>query len=361
MTTSRHYTLITPRADRTGPTNVAVDIGRAALAAGWETSLLYLSGEPSRADTNGFSAVRRFRLRDLWQLKGVVHTHCLRPDLVGWFLTWNRRCEVVTTLHNYFKIDLAFDHRRSAVQIAWWLWSRAISRFAHRVCISATMQRYYRRELPALGFDLAYNFRGPSKRATRDDAPAFPAWLEMQRAKGHLVLAYVGSLSPRKNLSRMLDALGSMPEMALVLCGEGPQGFALRARAAQDDLAGRVLFVGQIGAPADVLGASDLLVLPSLAEGLPLVILEAAQAGRPTLMSNIAVHRELAHLGFGQTFDRHRFTDFRTKAHALAGAPGGSPDPRLVELWQKRFSVETGFRQYADLVSASADEADRGT
>lgn len=353
MTISRRYTLITPRADRTGPTNVAVDIGRAAAAAGWDTRLLYLSGEPSREDLGSFAEVRRWRLRDIWELDGVIHTHCLRPDLVGWLFTWNPRCTVMTTLHNYFSIDLGFDHDRCAVRLAWFLWSRALRRFAHRVCISVTMCRYYHRQLPSLRFDLAYNFRARFAAPSVELSLHLRAWFESQRARRQLVLVYVGSLSPRKNVASLLDALAEIPEISLVLCGAGPEAAQLRASAMRSNLFERVLFAGQVADPDEIIRHSDLLVLPSLAEGLPLAVLEAARAGRPSLMSNIAVHRELAGLGFGATFDRHRFTDFRATAHALAGEPSCPPDPRLFKLWEEHYSAAPGFEQYAKLVGAS--------
>lgn len=357
MTTSRRYTLITPRADRTGPSNVAVDIGRAAAAAGWQVCLLYLSGSPSRDDLGSFAEVRRWRLRDLWSLDGVVHTHCLRPDLVGWLFSWNRRCSVMTTLHNHFLFDLGFDHSRWKVRLAWSLWSLALRRFDHRVCISATMRRYYRRLLPNLQFDLAYNFRAALPARATEPAPQIAKWLQAQRAARRIVLAYVGSLSERKNVAALLDAIASMPEIALVLCGKGPQAGLLQARATQPDLSERVLFTGQVADPQAVIIRSDLLVLPSRAEGLPLVVLEAAHAGRPALMSNIAVHRELAAFGLGATFDRHRFGDFRTKAHALSGEPAQPPNPALVSLWQQRFSSGPGFQQYARLIGAPGRDA----
>lgn len=356
MTTSRRYTLITPRVDHTGPCNVAVDIGRAAAAAGWQVRLLYLSGTPARDDLSSFAEIRPWHPRDLWNLDGVVHTHCLRPDLVGWLHSWNRQCTVMTTLHNYFLFDLGFDHRQWKVRFAWALWSRALRRFDYRVCISAAMRRYYRRLLPNLNFDLAYNFRTPPPTLAPALESRITDWLQTQRAADRIVLAYVGSLSERKNVLALLHAIASMPEIALVLCGRGPQAELLRAQADQGDLAPRILFTGHVADPSEIVAIADLLVLPSHAEGLPLVVLEAARAGRPALMSNIGVHRELAALGLGITFDRHRFSDFRAKAHALAGGRALPPNRDLIALWQQRFSMGPGFKQYAQLVGTPSAE-----
>ena len=86
---------------------------------------------------------------------------------------------------------------------------------------------------------------------------------------------------------------------------------------------------GQLQQPAQAMSTADVLVLPSFAEGLPLVALEAARLGIPCLLSNIAVHREMAALGLGLIFQRHGFRDFRAKAHEIA-------DLATAELWRSR-------------------------
>ena len=146
MTTSRRYTLITPRIDRSGHCNVAVDIPRATAASG-QVSLLCLPGIPARHDLSSFADVRRWGHRDLWSRDGVVHTHCLSPDLIGWLHGWNPQCTVLTTLRNLFLFNLGFDHCRWKVRFAWVFWSRALSRFDHRVCISAAMPHTYSKPL----------------------------------------------------------------------------------------------------------------------------------------------------------------------------------------------------------------------
>lgn len=350
MTTSRRYTLITPRLDRTGPCNVAVDIGHAAAAAGWQVTLLHLGGEDERGDLHGFSEVRRFHWRDLFALSGVVHTHCLRPDLLGWLLAWNRNCTVLTTLHNYFLIDLGFDHAAWKVRIAWAFWRRAIAGMHHRVCISGAMLRYYRRLLPGVSFDLAYNFRSAAPATTSDLPSRIGEWLDEQRTARRTSMAYVGSLSRRKNLRPLLRAMANAPELALVLCGQGPELSTLQQTIAEHGLGNRVLLAGQVRHPEAVLSRCDMLVLPSLAEGLPLAVIEAMRAGCPSLLSNIAVHRELATLGAGLTFDHRGFVNFRERARALAQQSTPAARQTLISLWEEHFSAQAGFAQYERLV-----------
>lgn len=345
MVVPRHYTLIVPRADRTGPTNVAVDLGNAAAKAGWKVDLLFLSGQVLRDDLEAFADVRQLKLADLTALGGVVHTHGLRPDLVGWLLSWNRKCTVVTTLHGHFPQHLTYDHAHWQVAIVWAIWRWSLRRFAARVCISHAMRRHYQRQLPGLTFDVAYNSRSQPAEVAPLPEP-LQHWLQGQRAAQRLVLAYVGALSARKNVGFLLQAVADTSHLCLVLCGRGPLEGQIAAMSKQPELNDRVLMLGQVSNASAVIAQSDMLVLASYAEGFPLVVLEAASVDRRSLLSNIAVHRELAVLGLGATFARGSTRDFARAATQLATRPH---DGTTSALWKDRFSPQAGFSRYEEI------------
>ena len=354
--TSKSYTALIPALDRTGPVNVAVDLARAASQRGWKVKVLHLSTVRNPRDDLDFaSEVRPWRWSDLWQLHGVVHTHCLRPDLVGGLLSWNRRCKLITTLHNFFLIDVGFDHPRAYAFAAWLLWTRAIARYAHVVCISEAMRRYYRRLLPGVRFEVVRNFRQAA--APGDSlAPAVSQWLNEQRRANRTVLAYAGSLSPRKNVVSLLDRIASRDDCALLVCGAGTAATELESRALQLSIHDRLLLCGHVAVPSHHIARADVLVLPSLAEGFPLVVLEAASVGVPSLLSNIAVHREIAALGFGVTFDHLRGIDFSGKLDVLL-SESKAPDAELQQLWLQQFSPDAGFARYHSLFESSLPAA----
>jgi L-malate glycosyltransferase len=346
-----HYTIIVPAIDRTGPVNVAFDLGRAAARRGHKVRVLWLSQGGGRADNDFASEVRRFAWSDLWRLRGWVHTHCLRPDLLGWLISWNSKVRLVTTVHNFFLFDVGFDHSYPYVLVAWWLWRRALRRFSHVVCISEAMRRYYRRTIPGLHLDLVRNFRAAPPRGQAPDG-AVTDWVAAQRAAGRGVACYVGSLSPRKNLETLLQALPAYSGVAILLCGAGPDRALLEQLRTDLGLQDRVRFAGQLAAPTQALAICDVLVLPSLAEGFPLVVLEAASVGVPSLLSNIAVHRELSQLGFGITFDHRMFRDFYERFNQLRANRSARHDA-LERLWESGYTPEAGFRQYARLFYGS--------
>jgi glycosyltransferase involved in cell wall biosynthesis len=127
--------------------------------------------------------------------------------------------------------------------------------------------------------------------ATRSEAAALRARLGLPA--GTLAI-YTGRLLKGKGLEGLLDALEAVPagdaglSLALVGAGAGQSlsvEEALRRRASEKGLAGRVTFAGRVEAVEDWLRAADLFVFPSLFEGLGISLVEAAACGLPAIGS----------------------------------------------------------------------------
>ena len=106
---------------------------------------------------------------------------------------------------------------------------------------------------------------------------------------GHHCL-YVGRLIPRKGLDYLLYALKKVSDVQCAIVGDGPQREHLLSLTRTLELQDRVVFTGYV--PKEDLkhfyAAADFFVLPSLAEGLPLVVLEALATGTPIIASKVA-------------------------------------------------------------------------
>lgn len=107
------------------------------------------------------------------------------------------------------------------------------------------------------------------------------------------LILFVGSLIPRKAANVLLDALpgvlGKHPSYRLVLLGDGPDEQSLRIQATGLGLDDKVTFLG-FRPQAEVralMRRARVFVLPSLEEGLGVVLLEALACGTPIVASGV--------------------------------------------------------------------------
>lgn len=118
-------------------------------------------------------------------------------------------------------------------------------------------------------------------------------------------LLWVGRMTQEKGVSHLIRAMkkiaSAYPDATLRLVGDGPLRSDLEALTNELDLRERVEFVGEkvhSGLP-EMYAWCDLVVMPSLSEGLPTVLLEAMATGRPVVASRVGGIPEL--LKHGET------------------------------------------------------------
>jgi glycosyltransferase involved in cell wall biosynthesis len=98
-----------------------------------------------------------------------------------------------------------------------------------------------------------------------------------------LVVGGVGRLEPGKRFDRLIRAVREVPDVTLLLAGDGSARTALELLAAEQGVAGRVVFTGAVGHVRDLLCAMDLFVSPSDQETFGLAVLEALACGLPAI------------------------------------------------------------------------------
>jgi glycosyltransferase involved in cell wall biosynthesis len=113
---------------------------------------------------------------------------------------------------------------------------------------------------------------------------------EMSIPSDAVVIGHVGSFSTQKNhrfVIRVFAELVRMhPEAVLILVGTGPLEAEIRLLVQEMGLLERVRFLGvRSDIPQLMMGAFDWFLLPSLYEGIPLVLMEAQAAGLSILVS----------------------------------------------------------------------------
>jgi glycosyltransferase involved in cell wall biosynthesis len=97
----------------------------------------------------------------------------------------------------------------------------------------------------------------------------------------------VGRLVEQKGFDLLIDAVArlasDLPEVKLVIFGEGPDRDALEARATTLGIADRVSLPGNTSRPGTWISAGDVFVLSSRYEGFPNVLIEALAGGLPAV------------------------------------------------------------------------------
>lgn len=105
-----------------------------------------------------------------------------------------------------------------------------------------------------------------------------------------LVVGHIGRFMPQKNHSFLLDifaeVLKQRSNSILLLVGEGDLETETKKKACDLGISKNVIFAGVRSDVPELLQAMDVFMLPSLYEGLPLVMVEAQAAGLPCLISD---------------------------------------------------------------------------
>ncbi len=170
-------------------------------------------------------------------------------------------------------------------------------------------------------------------------------------------LVYVGELREAKGLPILLHALARLRakghDLRLLMVGSGPDEELLRASADRLGLTRAVAFE-PAQAIRSVLARGRILVVPSFAESLPYVVLEAAAASQPMVATNVGGIPEIFGSSSGDLVPPR---DAGALADAIARTLGETEEARearfqaLSASVHQRFSME---RMGADVLSGYA-------
>jgi glycosyltransferase involved in cell wall biosynthesis len=91
----------------------------------------------------------------------------------------------------------------------------------------------------------------------------------------------------QKGLDVLVEAMRSLPGCTLTFVGEGPERARLEELVRSSSLVDRVEFAGWVDPPWTATWSFDVVAMPSVNEGFPLVIVEAMMAGIPVVASTV--------------------------------------------------------------------------
>lgn len=197
-----------------------------------------------------------------------------------------------------------------------------------------------------------------------------PSFIEKSMAKReirrHLALpndrqliGQIGRFDPVKNhrftLSIFQEARRRNPSLHLLLVGDGPLRSQTENLASELGIADSVTFYGATEHIPDILNALDLVLLPSLFEGLGLVLIEAQAAGVPIVCSSGIPEEADMGLGTMERLDLDKNTDIWLEA-IVRGLSQSVPEAeiRYRNLRAKGFDIQDSTEKLRELYASSS-------
>lgn len=275
-----------------GVAGVAVALVADQQRRGWDVSVACPSSgllpdllRKNDIQTHGWPATRSPDLATIAEVRAlarilrtvqpdVVHLHGSKAGLAG-RLAIRGRTPTIFQPHLWsFQADLGITVRPAR------LWERFAARWTHRfVCVSDDERQAGEAAGVAGSFAVIHNGVDVDEIRPRDHSDARA---RLGLGSGPTAVC-VARLAPLKGQDMLLDGwsdvLEAVPDARLVLVGDGPSRERLQTdHPVSSDPS--VHWVGNSGRPADYMAAADVVVVPSRAEGMALVPLEAMASGR---------------------------------------------------------------------------------
>ena len=307
--------------------------------------VLEIEHTPGEADYLAFRKVARV-LRE--QAIDVIHTHNTQAFLdgaLGGLLAGTR-----TIVHT--------DHARLFPdKLRYMVAEHIMSHFVHRVVgvsehTTSNLRRYER--IPPRKLTTIPNGVDGDRYDVRVDVRAKRR--ELGLGSSGPVIGIAARFMEQKGIIYMLQALTtlrrSFPDISLVLAGEGPLEAELRTAARELGVDEHVHFVGMRQDMPELLKVFDMVALPSIWEGLPMILLEAFASGCPVVASDVGgvpaaiTHNESGLLIPPREPDRLAdaiatvLSDAAVRARLIAGGR---------KTFEERYSARAMARQYEAL------------
>jgi glycosyltransferase involved in cell wall biosynthesis len=225
-------------------------------------------------------AVVRDLLREI--KPDILHTHLYHPNLYGRLASFGIGLKgVVASVHNSY----------TRVKFHRCLWNFLLSGVTDKVLVSSprvwqdvhTWDRVPAGKLEVFPYGIRLNDL---------DISLDPSEARAELGVGGFVLGVVGRLEEQKGHRLLLVALPELSreiqDLTVILVGEGKEEMALRRQVEELKLSPTVRFLGTRRDLPHLLRAMDLIVQPSLWEGLPLTLLLAMGAQLPVVGTQVS-------------------------------------------------------------------------
>lgn len=215
----------------------------------------------------------------------VIHTHLTYANVIGGLIGFLCKVPVVTTLHTTGTEPRFYGPKTD------WAETMALRYVTdYVVACGPSVLNAYNAKLNNRQMQVVPNSISLDKVEFSDDE-RISLRKHIMGDLDKVLLISIGRLVPPKGFDLLLEALAAVVEknsnVFLVIVGDGELDIELKNRVKKLNLEKYVSFLGNRDDVSSLLAASDIYVLPSKWEGLPLVILEAMAMGLPIVATDV--------------------------------------------------------------------------
>lgn len=245
-------------------------------------------------------ASRQETAQAAWKLAGllrrwkadILHTHHYDQAVIGWLAT--RLCPRTRLVVGRHYSDSIYRSSNGVKRRALLALERIVNQSAARIVVPsrAIIEIVGNRQgVPAEKIDcVPYGFVAQKYAAFANGKPSDVR--QELGLDGRLVLGNFARLHEEKGQRYLLTALAllrpKLPDLSLLLVGEGPEREALERQANELGLDQAVHFLGWRRDAMAIMSAVDVVVQPTLQEAFSQVMAEALWLGKPLIMSNVS-------------------------------------------------------------------------
>ena len=308
--------------------------------------------ESNGIETRVFQCNARFSprvmraLRGLIREKGIdlVHSHGYKSNFYALWAT-GRKLPLVATNHNWLK-----HHWRLVVYS---LIDKRLIRFFDRIIAVSELIRNEMVEAGVPDEKITVIDNGVDVEEIARQVRSASQNEMFHESDATKIVGAIGSLKEEKGFRFLIEAaINVVPnegKVKFLIVGDGPLREELERLAASRGAEGNIVFTGYRNDVYKLLGTFDIFVLPSVKEGLPMVLLEAMAAGIPVVATRVgAVHRVLTDGVNGLLISPGEAGALRKAIETLLTNPSFSASiaARGYETVREHFSSEAMFSKY---------------
>lgn len=211
----------------------------------------------------------------------IIHTHGYKSNIYGILIAKILKKPIISTCHNWISDDLK---TKTYYRIDKFM----LPKFNEIIAVSDEIENeLLRNKVQKNKITLIFNGINISKFSNNNrDVKS-----EFNISNGTKIIGTIARFTPEKGLFNFLQAAkeisNSFPDVIFMFVGDGPLREDLAKKTVELGIREKVIFTGIRNDMPEVYNTIDIFVLPSLKEGLPMVLLEAMAAKKPVIATKV--------------------------------------------------------------------------